>query len=180
MRGTRKSARRPGRPKVWTRAAKDKVIPRLLACLETGETLQAVCKRSGMPTPQTVRHWVIEDDPAGFAARYARAREIGYEARADELLDISAALTDPANGPLTSERVQAARLHSDSVKWLLSKMLPKIYGDKIQHTGDGGGPIQIVGTLQRGRERAARVIDVTPAHPELPETQEETDPPLSD
>ena len=33
----------------------------------------------------------------------------------------------------------------DTRKWVLAKMLPKIYGDKstTEHTGKGGGPIQL-------------------------------------
>ncbi len=28
-------------------------------------------------------------------------------------------------------------------KWVAGKLAPKRYGDKLQHTGDGGGPIQV-------------------------------------
>ncbi len=31
----------------------------------------------------------------------------------------------------------------DTRKWAAGKMAPKRYGDKIQHTGDGGGPIRV-------------------------------------
>jgi hypothetical protein len=31
----------------------------------------------------------------------------------------------------------------DTRKWLLSKALPKVYGDKIAHTGPDGGPLAI-------------------------------------
>ncbi len=36
------------------------------------------------------------------------------------------------------EHIQRSRLRVDTRKWLLSKVLPKVYGDKPQHTGDGG------------------------------------------
>jgi hypothetical protein len=47
--------------------------------------------------------------------------------------------------PLNSDVIAHTRLQIDTRKWLLSKMLPKVYGDKVQqeHTGKDGGPIQM-------------------------------------
>jgi len=39
------------------------------------------------------------------------------------------------------EHIQRARLRVDTRKWILSKMLPKVYGDKFQVGGDGGEPL---------------------------------------
>jgi hypothetical protein len=41
------------------------------------------------------------------------------------------------------ENIQRARLRVDSRKWILSKMLPKIYGDRSELVGRDGGPVQI-------------------------------------
>ena len=30
----------------------------------------------------------------------------------------------------------------DTRKWAAGKLAPKRYGDKLQHTGEGGGPIR--------------------------------------
>jgi hypothetical protein len=67
------------------------------------------------------------DDVEGFSGHYARAREIGYQGMADDLTEIADAYGDPARD----------RLRVDTRKWLLSKALPKIYGDKqqIEHSG---------------------------------------------
>ncbi len=43
---------------------------------------------------------------------------------------------------LNGEHVQRSRLRVDSRKWLLSKLKPERYGDKLQHSGPGGGPVQ--------------------------------------
>ncbi len=45
----------------------------------------------------------------------------------------------------SSVEAQRARLQFDARRWMLSKMLPKVYGDKLvqEHTGEGGGPIQL-------------------------------------
>ena len=58
--------------------------------------------------------------------QYTRAREIGYTVMADDIIDIS-------DTPVLTERGDAtdrSRLRVESRKWLLSKALPKVYGDK--------------------------------------------------
>ena len=49
--------------------------------------------------------------------------------------------------PEDNAAVAKARLRSDSRKWLLSKALPKVYGDRIaaEITGKDGGPIEVEG-----------------------------------
>jgi hypothetical protein len=43
--------------------------------------------------------------------------------------------------------VNKARLQSDNRKWLLSKALPKIYGDRLRHVG-GDEPIKVDGVIE--------------------------------
>jgi len=47
--------------------------------------------------------------------------------------------------PLSADVIAHKRVQIDTRKWMLSKMLPKIYGDKVlqEHTGADGGPIAI-------------------------------------
>lgn len=101
-----------------------------------------------MPAESTVRAWAVEDRE-GFSAQYARAREIGYHAMADELMDIA---DDGRNDWMerrgeedigwaaNGEHIQRSRLRVDARKWMLSKVLPKIYGDKqeIDHKSSDG------------------------------------------
>lgn len=79
------------------------------------------------------------DDRNGFAAHYARARELQIEAMADELIEIS---DDGTNDWMTIQRggqevevpnqevLQRSRLRVDTRKWLMSKIMPKKYADK--------------------------------------------------
>ena len=84
-----------------------------------------------------------------FSEQYARAREAQAEIRADEIVDIadddSNDFTADKDGKpvANSEHIQRSRLRVDARKWIAAKLLPKRYGDKIQHTGDGGGPIRV-------------------------------------
>ena len=138
--------------------------------LARGRSLASICQNDdGMPNEATFLEWVDLDDPTGLAKRYAHARELGYKLMADEIVDLSnkkgewvpvqdldedgRPLLD-ADGmpilkkvfmPLNSDVIAHTRLQIDTRKWLLSKMLPKVYGDKVQqeHTGKDGGPIQM-------------------------------------
>lgn len=92
-----------------------------------------------MPAESTVRQWAL-NDLHGFAAQYARAREIGYHALADEIIHISntpqvgtRTKTDEDGKKETSEgdMIEHRRLQVDARKWYLSKVLPKVYGDKV-------------------------------------------------
>ena len=131
-----------GRPP-FTQATKDKI----LGMLAEGMTLTAACRsEEGMPDVSTVCMWAKNDD--GFSKQYARAREIGYLVMADQLADIA---DDGLNDyvevmvkgheviKLDGEHVQRSKLRVDTRKWLLSKVLPKIYGDKSQMNVSIGG-----------------------------------------
>jgi hypothetical protein len=112
-----------GRPSIFSPELADRLCERLA----DGEALRAICRDEGMPDERTVRRWAL-DDVEGFSGHYARAREIGYQGMADDLTEIADAKDgDPARD----------RLRVDTRKWLLSKALPKIYGDKqqIEHSG---------------------------------------------
>jgi hypothetical protein len=115
--------------------------------LASGKTLRAVCRADDMPPESTVRRWVM-DDREGFAAQYAVSREIGYQSMADELIDIADdnardTVADEDGHESTNHDVIArSRLRVDTRKWLLSKALPKVYGDKVALTGADGGAIK--------------------------------------
>ena len=69
-----------------------------------------------------------------------RARNAGYERMADEIIAISDADCTVDGKP---DNALQARLRVDTRKWLLSKMLPKRYGDRVTQelVGDGDQPI---------------------------------------
>ncbi len=77
--------------------------------------------------------------------------------QADALFDEALEIADEASGDWTTdkngklaldhEHVQRSRLRVDTRKWAAGKLAPKRYGDKIQHTGEGGGPMTVIMTL---------------------------------
>ncbi len=106
------------------------------------------------------------DDWDGFAARYVRARELQAEHWADQIVEISDDGTNDwverqmPNGKtetvLEHEHVTRSRLRVDSRKWLLAKLRPGTYGDKLQHANAAGDGNQVTEVVFRvGREPTA-------------------------
>jgi hypothetical protein len=145
------------------------VCAHVCAELQNGRSLENICTTDpGMPTVAGSLKWV-RSDPNGVGKDYAHAREIGYLMLADEIVALSdkthewvtvqelnpdgepmfdsqgEPLLKQMLMPLNSDVIAHTRVQIDTRKWILSKMLPKIYGDKItqEHTGAGGGPITL-------------------------------------
>jgi len=107
--------------------------------LADGETLRAICRDLGRPAESTVRSWVLAD-VNDFAAQYTRAREVGYLCMADEIIDESRSCRDSVKKTVKSDgseelvymdAVDRSRIRVDTLKWTLSKVLPKVYGDRV-------------------------------------------------
>jgi hypothetical protein len=102
--------------------------------MSEGESLRAICRDSGMPSEGTVRGWAVRDVD-GFAERYRAARQMLLEYWADQILDIA---DDEEADPRSRQIRTAVR------QWLMSKLAPRRYGDKLQLAGDPESPLQIM------------------------------------
>ena len=106
--------------------------------LKQGKSLRKACEETGTKAP-TVLGWT--EAHSSFGEQYAKAREIGYLLLADDLLEISDDSAhdtyedEQGNQRTNTEVVARSRLRVDSRKWMLSKMLPKIYGEKLELAG---------------------------------------------
>lgn len=133
------AVRRLGRPTVYSVELADAICRELSA----GRSLTDVCNDAAMPDKTTVRLWAC-DDRQGFGARYQQARQFGYESLADEMLDIADDSRNDfverrkANGEVAivpdQEVITRSRLRVETRRWLLGRMLPKTYGDKLDVT----------------------------------------------
>lgn len=120
----------------------------ICALLAEGKSLREICRDENMPAESTVRLWVV-DDRDGFSAQYARAREAQADYWAEQIVEIADdgtndTYTDKDGNERTDQEVIArSRLRVDTRKWLMARMAPKRYGDKItqEHTGADGGPV---------------------------------------
>ena len=137
---------KPGRPTKYTKALAGIICERLAG----GESLRTICADEAMPCQTTVFTWLGDETKAEFLEQYALAREAQVEAIADEILEIADDSTNDfierqrADGStetvLNAEHVQRSRLRVETRKWLLAKLQPKKYGDRLdlKHSGTLG------------------------------------------
>ena len=134
-----------------------------------GLSLRRIAELPGMPNKSTVLKWAVED-VNGFSDQYAKARRIQAESLADEIFDIAddgfndwmeKQDNNGATGEsvLNSEHIQRSRLRVDSRKWYLSKVLPKVYGDKQQVEHSGGVTVDDNVSDEERAERVAAILD---------------------
>lgn len=86
------------------------------------------------PQKTTIFDWLIEHKE--FAEIYALAKKYQVEALMDELLeladDTSKDIRETEKGfKFDHEHINRARLKVDTRKWIASKLVPRIYGDKL-------------------------------------------------
>jgi hypothetical protein len=124
------------------------IADRILDALMSGQPLCDICAEPDMPSTASVQNW-IKDDRCGFKTRYREAREVGYHTICDQMLKI---VDDRRNDwimrrredgsfetMLDPERVNRAELRVKTRRWLLSRMLPKQFGDGANGSDGKGG-----------------------------------------
>lgn len=135
-------AKKNGRPSIYTQELADTICHELAM----GQSLRTVCAASGMPSVASIFNW-FRTQP-GFVEQYARAKQESADAMAEDILDIS---DDGANDwmekqyghdaestwVVNGEALQRSKLRVDTRKWLMAKMKPKRYADKLDLTSDG-------------------------------------------
>lgn len=136
-----------GRPSDYT-AETAKIICMRMA---EGESLREICRGDGMPGQRTVFQWLQKHSE--FAQQYAKAREQLLEHWADEIVEIA---DDGSNDwmerenkdgstyeTVRADHINRSRLRVDTRKWLMSKLAPKKYGDRLTHAGDSENPLAV-------------------------------------
>ena len=115
----------------------------ICAGLAEGHSLLSICEALGVAY-STACDW--ERDIPAHSVNAARARELGCHALAAQALAIAdtphlgVVRTTKADGGIeerAEDMTAHRRLQIDTRKWLISKWLPTVYGDKqqIEHSG---------------------------------------------
>jgi hypothetical protein len=123
-----------GRPTIYTEELADKIF----SLMGEGKSLRTICASEDMPNTETIFRWLRKD--AQFSEQYARACENRTESQLEllnELGDTAIELSQDTGEKRAGAVVQAVRLKADNLKWVMSKMKPKKYGDKLDMTSDG-------------------------------------------
>jgi len=111
-----------------------KAIGRQLCDLVSeGTSLNAACIELDLPR-RRVRNWLVRYP--SFGAEMAVAQQMHWDQMAEDVVDI----IDRCDGSSQAE-VTKARAASDARKWVLSKVRPAQYGDRLQVAGDADSPL---------------------------------------
>jgi hypothetical protein len=114
-----------------------------LICKElsgSNKSINTIIKEHNLPDYTTVRDWIRNNED--FSHKYACAKEDQADFLAEEIIEIA---DDSSQDELHTEFgikenrefINRSRLRIDARKWVASKLKPKTYGDKIDHTTNG-------------------------------------------
>ena len=116
-----------------------KLADMVLAGMRGGLSTFKACAIAGVHH-STFVGWVGED--AELANNYARAREDLIERIANEVIELSDVdVGMQPDGKKDWAAVQKHKLQVDTRKWLLSKLAPRKYGEKLEVSGDPENPL---------------------------------------
>ena len=127
----------------------EEIAAEICSRIADGQSVREICLAEDMPNKATVFRWLGKHTT--FRDQYALACDARAEHLADELLDIAdngendwmeRLNSDGENIGWTAngEAIQRSKLRVDTRKWLLGKLQPKKYGDKVttEHMGEVG------------------------------------------
>ena len=111
----------------------------VLQGMRDGLSAFKACQAAGVPQ-STFNRWVDAD--AKLAEDYAHAREDLIERMANEVMELAdSEVPETGDGKKDWQAIQKHKLQVDTRKWLLSKLAPKKYGDKLEVSGDAANPL---------------------------------------
>lgn len=122
-----------GRPRTIDRLA---IVEKVCRAISKGDSVKEACREVGI-RPARLHEWTREDSV--LASVYARARE----QQAHSLAERAIAVSREAYGRDTAG-VQAARLEVDTLKWYVSKIAPKLYGERLTIEDEGEKIVRVV------------------------------------
>lgn len=118
------------------------VFEKIILEIENGKSLNQLFKEDWTPSSQTFYIWLEKDEAK--SKRYARACEVRADTIFEQILEIAddssqdTIIVPIGEGieveKLNPEFVQRSRLRVDARKWVVAKLNPKKYGDKIEQT----------------------------------------------
>jgi hypothetical protein len=100
-----------------------------------GDSLRKICEGKGMPSRRTIFYWLKDNEE--FGERYEIARLMQVEYWAHEILDIADdsagdfMINEHGERVVDHENINRARLKIDARKWLMAKLHPARFGDRV-------------------------------------------------
>ena len=115
----------------------------VLAGISKGLSVDQACAQDSpirLPVADTFWKWISRNELAQLA--YTRAKARGIEALVDGMVPRIANIDSP-DAAMMRVRVDQAAKVNDAIKWQASKLLPKLYGDRMQHEHSGSVSIAL-------------------------------------
>lgn len=127
----------------WTDEKKQAAIKDVIEAISNGKSLRGVldsADREILPSCVTWFEWMKQDEE--IVKQYALACEARQEMIFDQIMEIADKqgedVIETEDGEIVNHNIiNRNRLQVDARKWMLGKMNPKKYGDKIDHTTGG-------------------------------------------
>lgn len=152
-----------GRPSTFDQTIADTICERL----GDGQSLREICRDPSMPDKATVFRWLAQHEP--FRQQYAVAREVQADHLLEEMLDIA---DDARNDWMTraqgegeiqvpdTEHISRSKLRISTRQWMMAKMAPKKYGERVQQeiSGPNGAPIEVSAITHEKRAKALALM----------------------
>lgn len=130
------------RPSSFSQETADIICERL----SLGESMRSICSDEEMPDQTTVYRWLRSQEE--FRLQYARAREEQADSVFEEMLEIADdgrrdySVDEDGREIVDHDHIQRSKLRVETRKWMLGKMAPKKYGDRLQLANDPDHPLQ--------------------------------------
>ena len=142
--------KKTGRPSKYTPELAAEMCERL----SNGEPLRQICRDDRMPHWTQVYEWIARDPE--LSLRVAQAREAGYDAMAEELIEISDTLHfgetkvmgDKNSTTTVADMLGHRKLRIETRLKLLACWNPAKYGTKVQLGGDPKNPLKVEASVQ--------------------------------
>jgi len=150
-----------GRPTKYSKEVADKIC-NIIATSNKG--LHTISRMGDeFPSAKVMFDWLAKHDY--FRDNYVSCKKLQAEYLGEELIDIAddssndTMIIETSSGEKKVENrewINRSRLRVDTRKWVMSKLLPKKYGDKIDVTSDNK---PITQTIQVISEKTKKEID---------------------
>jgi hypothetical protein len=162
-----------GRPSIYTPELGAEICREIAG----GKSLRTVCDLPGMPNTVTVWRWLGggENAQPDFCKQYTRACVDRGHWLVEDALRIADEPARRVKGHMDAAEVNKQRLQVDTRKWFASKLVPKIYGDRVQAevSGPEGGPVAIELTPVDWGKLIQKVTGAAESVPAAPEGESE-------
>jgi hypothetical protein len=115
---------------------------------DTGKSLRKVCEENEIKPSTFLRQVALDEN---LAEQYARAMQVRADTHFSEIVEISdtqqigtvETSKEWGTETKTADMVEHRRLRIDARKWVIARMNPRKYGDKLELAGDKDAPITV-------------------------------------